>query len=106
MELAQWFFMGVLFTVGVFGLAYLSLLVKLKWYTWASLIIGIVAILFGIGWAGASFLEGVSQSGAMGLILFSGTGLIMMVLTWRFLVAPELAQSGSGLSPQAQKSEQ
>ncbi len=47
MELAQWFFMGVLFTVGVFGLSYLSLLVNLKWYTWACLIIGILAILFG-----------------------------------------------------------
>jgi len=89
MELMQWFFMGVLFTVGVFGLSYLSLLVRLKWYTWACLIIGIVAILFGIGWAGGSFLEGVAQSGAMGLMIFSGGGLILMLLTWRLLVAPE-----------------
>jgi hypothetical protein len=89
MELMQWFFMGVLFTVGVFGLSYLSLVVKLKWYTWACLIIGIVAILFGIGWAGASFKEGVAQSGAMALMFFSGGGLILMLLTWRYLVAPE-----------------
>jgi len=89
MELMQWFFMGVLFTIGVFGLSYLSLVVRLKWYTWACLIIGIVAILFGIGWAGGSFLEGVAQSGAMGLMIFSGGGLILMLLTWRFLVAPE-----------------
>jgi hypothetical protein len=90
MELMQWFFMGVLFTVGVFGLSYLSLKVKLKWYTWASLIIGIIAILFGIGWAGGSFIEGVAQSGAMGLMIFSGGGLILLLLTWRYLVAPEL----------------
>ena len=90
MELMQWFFMGVLFTVGVFGLSYLSLLVKLKWFTWASLITAIIAILFGIGWAGGSFLEGVAQSGAMGLMIFSGGGLILMLLTWRYLVAPEL----------------
>jgi F0F1-type ATP synthase membrane subunit c/vacuolar-type H+-ATPase subunit K len=64
--------------------------VSLKWYTWASLITGIVAILFGIGWAGGSFLEGVAQSGAMGLMIFSGGGLILMLLTWRYLVAPEL----------------
>jgi hypothetical protein len=89
MELMQWFFMGVLFTIGVFGLSYLSLVVRLKWYTWACLIIGIAAILFGIGWAGGSFLEGVAQSGAMGLMIFSGGGLILMLLTWRFLVAPE-----------------
>lgn len=90
MELMQWFFMGVLFTLGVFGLSYLSLKVKLKWYTWACLITGIIAILFGIGWAGGSFLEGVAQSGAMGLMFFSGGGLILMLLTWRYLVAPEL----------------
>ena len=89
MELMQWFFMGVLFTVGVFGLTYLSLVVKLKWYTWACLIIGIVAILFGIGWAGGSFMEGGAQAGAMGLMIFSGGGLILMLLTWRYLVAPE-----------------
>ena len=89
MELMQWFLMGVLFTVGVFGLSYLSLRVKLRWYAWAGLIIGIVAILFGIGWAGGSFLEGVAQSGAMGLMIFSGGGLVLMLLTWRFLVAPE-----------------
>jgi hypothetical protein len=89
MELMQWFFMGVLFTIGVFGLSYLSLVVQLKWYAWAGLIIGIVAILFGIGWAGGSFLEGVAQSGAMGLMIFSGGGLILMLTTWRFLVAPE-----------------
>jgi hypothetical protein len=88
-ELMQWFFMGVLFTVGVIGLSYLSLVVKLKWYTWACLITGNVAILFGIGWAGGSFMEGVAQSGAMGLMIFSGGGLILMLLAWRYLVAPE-----------------
>ena len=95
MELMQWFFMGVLFTIGVFGLSYLSLKVKLMWYTWACLITGIIAILFGIGWAGGSFLEGVAQSGAMGLIIFSGGGLILLLLTWRYLVAPELEPEGS-----------
>ena len=95
MELMQWFFMGVLFTIGVFSLSYLSLKVELKWYTWACLVTGIIAILFGIGWAGGSFLEGVAQSGAMGLIIFSGGGLILLLLTWRYLVAPELEPEGS-----------
>ena len=106
MELAQWFLMGVIFTIGVFGLAYLSLLVKLKWYTWASLSIGIVAILFGIGWAGASFLEGVAQSGALGLMFFSGGGVILMVLTWRYLVAPEMSQPGGTPTSEDRKAEQ
>lgn len=106
MELAQWFLMGVIFTIGVFGLTYLSLLVKLKWYTWASLSIGIVAILFGIGWAGASFLEGIAQSGAMALIFFSGSGVILMVLTWRYLVVPELNQPGTTPAAEGRKTEQ
>ena len=106
MELAQWFLMGVLFTIGVFGLAYLSLLVKLKWYAWAGLCIGIVAILFGIGWAGASFLEGIAQSGAMALIFFSGSGVILMVLTWRYLVAPELDQPVTKPTAEGRKAEQ
>jgi hypothetical protein len=92
MEQMQWFFMGVLFTLSVFGLAYLSTVVRLEWYTWASLITGVLMVLFGIGWAGASFLEGIPQSGAMGLTLFSGGGVILMILTWRYLVAPVLTQ--------------
>jgi hypothetical protein len=90
MELMQWFFMGVLFTLSVLGLAWLSMLVTLKWYTWASLITGVVAVLFGVGWAGASFLEGISQSGSMALALFSGGGIVLLTLTWRYLVAPQL----------------
>jgi len=94
MEHMQWFFMGVLFTLSVLGMSYLSVVVKLQWYTWASLIVSVIAVLFGIGWAGASFLEGIAQSGALGLVFFSGGGLIWMILTWRYLVAPELKRSG------------
>ena len=95
MELLQWFLMGVLFTLSVLGLSYLSVVVRLKWYALASLATGAMLVLFGIGWAGASFLEGIAQSGSMALILFCGSGIVLMTLTWRFLVAPELAkQSG------------
>ena len=92
MQLIQWFLMGVLFTVSVFAFAYLSTLVRLQWYAWVGLIVGAIMVLFGIGWAGASFLEGIAQSGAMALIFFSGGGLVLMLLTWRFLVAPALKQ--------------
>ena len=87
--------MGVLFTMSVFALAYLSIVVKIKWYAWAGLITGVVAILFGVGWAGASFLEGYPQSGAMGLTIFSGGGVIIMTLIWRYLVAPALEEKTS-----------
>jgi len=90
MEILIGIFIGVLMTLSVVALAYLSIRVKLQWYAWASLITGVVAVLFGIGWLWASFLEGYPQSGSMGLILFSGTGVLMIVLTWRYLVAPAL----------------
>jgi len=92
MELMQWFFMGVLFTLSVFALAYLSMVVKLEWYTWAGLITGVIMVLFGIGWAGASFLEGYPQSGSLGLAIFSGGGVVLMTLTWRHLVTPALSR--------------
>ena len=90
MEQMQWFFMGVLFTLSVFALAWLSVIVKLHWYIWSGMITGVLLILFGIGWAGASFLEGISQSGAMALIFFCSPGIIMIILLWRFMIAPEL----------------
>lgn len=90
MELIQWFCMGIVFTLCVLSLAYLSITVKMPWYGWGSMITGAVAILFGIGWAGASFMEGIPQSGSMGLIFFSLPGLLMIILTWRKLVAKQL----------------
>lgn len=92
MELMQWAFMGFLTTVAVLVFAWLSVEVKLAWYTWVSLFTGALAVLFGIGWAGASFLEGIAQSGAMGLTFFTGGGVILLLLTWRYLIAPEFAK--------------
>ena len=89
MEQMQWFLMGVLFTLSVFGLAWLSVVVKLQWYVWGGMITGVLLILFGIGWAGASFMEGISQSGAMALIFFCSPGIVMIILLWRHLIAPE-----------------
>jgi hypothetical protein len=106
MDHIQWFLIGVIFTVSVFALTYLSLLVKLKWYSWAGLIVGIVAVLFGFAWAGASFQEGIAQSGALALMLFSGSGVILMVLTWRYLVVPELNQPAAKSSAQDQETDE
>lgn len=94
MEQMQWFFMGVLFTISVFALAYLSMLVKLHWLAWTGLISGVVMILFTIGWVGASYMEGYPQSGAIALTIFGGAGLILLSATWRYLVAPKLEKRG------------
>ncbi len=88
MELIVWFCMGILFTLGVQAFAYVSTRVRLPWYAWAMAFIGGILILFGIGWASASFFEGVAQSGSMGLIFFSLPGFVLIVLSWR-LFAPK-----------------
>ena len=96
MEILIGFFLGVLAMTGVIALAYLSIVVRLEWYTWSSLVTGVIAVLFGIGWLWASFLEGYPQSGSLGLIVFSGAGVVILVLTWRFLVGPVLANRSNG----------
>ncbi|MDJ0812048.1 MAG: hypothetical protein QNJ01_18220 [Desulfobacterales bacterium] len=90
MESIQWFVLGVLFTLCVFGFAYASLRVKAPWYAWGALIGGALLVMFGIAWAGSSFVEGMPSSGAMGLTLFCGPGIIAMTLAWRYWVAPGL----------------
>ena len=93
MESIQWFFMGVLTTLCVFGFAYVSLRVKAPWYAWVTLIGGAILVLFGLAWAGSSFNEGVPSSGAMSLMVFTGPGIIAMTLAWRYWVAPDLKEN-------------
>ncbi len=94
MEGMQWFLLGVLFTLCVFGFAYASVRVKAPWYAWTVLIGGAFLVLFGLAWAGSSFIEGVPTSGAMALTLFTGPGIIAMTLAWRYWVAPGLKAKG------------
>ena len=90
MESIQWFLLGVVSTLCVFGFSYVSLRVKAPWYAWVALICGAIGVLFGIAWAGSSFNEGVPESGAMGLMVFTGPGIVVMTLAWRYWVAPGL----------------
>ena len=53
-----------------------------------------VLVLFGMAWAGSSFVEGIPASGAMALTLFTGPGIIAMTLAWRYWVAPGLKAKG------------
>jgi hypothetical protein len=90
MESIQWFLLGVLSTLCVFGFTYVSLRVKAPWYAWVVLIGGAVAVMFGLAWAGSSFIEGVPASGALSLMVFTGPGIVGMTLAWRYWVAPGL----------------
>ena len=95
MELAQWFCFGILFTLMSAGLAYLSIKVKLSWWVWGALIVSCLLILFGLAWAGASFLEGVAQSGAIALICFSGPGILAISWIWKRYIRPQAANLSS-----------
>ena len=88
MESIQWYLMGVLSTLCVFGFSYASVKVKAPWYAWIVLIGGAVAVLFGLAWAGSSLHEGVPESSAMALMVFCAPGIVAMTLAWRFWVAP------------------
>ena len=92
MESVQWFLLGVMTTLCVLGFSYLSLKITPPWYAWAVMIGGVVAVMFGLAWAGSSFHEGVPASGAMALMVFTGPGIIATTLAWRFWVAPGLRE--------------
>ena len=62
-------------------------------YAWAALIGGALLVMFGIAWAGSSFVEGMPTSGALGLTLFTGPGIVAMTLAYRYWVAPGLKGS-------------
>ncbi|SDK38197.1 hypothetical protein SAMN04488540_12918 [Ferrimonas sediminum] len=83
MELLEFFIMGMLFTLGVLGLAYLSVRVRMPALAWTGMITGALTFLFGIGWAGSSFIEDVPQSGSLGLAVFCMPGLLLMAFIWR-----------------------
>lgn len=88
MEALQWFCLGIISMLTINVMVYAHMVVKLKWYVIPLLLIGILDILFGIAWCGSSFIEGYAQSGALGLSVFAGSGLLMVFVTWRHLVAP------------------
>ena len=53
----------------------------------AGLLLGEFLVLFCIAWSAASAAEGEPRAASMGAIMFGGAGLILLVLSWRFLVS-------------------
>ena len=88
MESLMWYVVGMLFFASVLGFVELSRHYPLNWLSWSGLITGAGLILFCLAWSVSSFEEGVPQSGAMGLIFFGGGGLVVLALTWRYLILP------------------
>jgi hypothetical protein len=93
MESLQWFALGIITMLAINGMVYTHMVLKLPLYAIPLLVVGVVFVLFGLAWGGSSLLEGYAQSSALGVSLFSGIGLLILVLTWRKLVAPGLKQT-------------
>ena len=83
-----WFLIGLIAGLGALGLTELNRRKVIGWKGWTGLGLGLLLVLFCIAWSSASVFEGEPRAASMGLIMFGGSGLIVLVLTWRFLVQP------------------
>jgi len=91
----QWFILGVISMLAINAFVYIHMVVQPKWYTIPLLLVAVVDLLFGLAWGISSYLEGYTQSSAMGLVIFSGSGLILGIVTVRFLVLPDFMKAKS-----------
>ena len=89
----MWFIVGFIAGLSFFIYDQLWKMYPIDWKGWSGLVLGEVAVLFCIAWSVASWFEGEPQAAAMGLILFGGGGLVVLVLTWRFLILRPLAKA-------------
>ncbi|MCK5704727.1 MAG: hypothetical protein KAI29_26420, partial [Cyclobacteriaceae bacterium] len=80
----MWLSVGILTGISAWILHVLNKRYLIDLVAWLGLISGIFSVLFGIAWSVSSVLEGVPRSGSMGILLFGGLGLIILLLTWRF----------------------
>ena len=81
-----WFIVGFIAGVSVFVYNELWKSYAIKWKGWAGLVTGEIGLLFCVAWSAASWLEGEPRAAAMGVMLFGGVGLVILVLTWRFFI--------------------
>ncbi len=89
----MWFTVGLITGLSVFAGVELHKRYDIDWFGWSGLVLGEFLILFCIAWSTASIFEGVPRAASMGLLMFGGSGLVIMVLTWR-LVVQKSARSG------------
>ncbi len=80
----MWLSVGILTGISAWIIYVLNKRYYIDLVAWLGLISGIFSVLFGIAWSVSSVLEGVPRSGSMGILLFGGLGLIILLLTWRF----------------------
>jgi len=82
----MWFTVGLITGLSVLAAIGLHKRFDIDWRGWIGLALGEFLILFCIAWSTASVFEGVPRAASMGLLMFGGAGLIVLVLTWRLLI--------------------
>ena len=94
-----WYILGALTGASAIFLWRYSKRYYLNWIAWCGLIPGIFLILFSIAWAMGSILEGVPRAASMGLLLFGLSGIVLLILTIKFVDLKLEKISVSALSP-------
>ena len=82
----MWFSVGLITGLSVLAAIELHKRFDIDWRGWIGLSMGEFLILFCIAWSTASVFEGVPRAASMGLLMFGGAGLVVLVLTWRLLI--------------------
>ena len=82
----MWFSVGLITGLSVLVALELHKKFDIDWRGWIGLALGEFLVLFCIAWSTASVFEGVPRAASMGLLMFGGAGLIVLVLTWRLFV--------------------
>jgi len=82
----MWFSVGLITGLSVLAAIELHKRFDIDWRGWIGLAMGEFLILFCVTWSTASVFEGVPRAASMGLLMFGGAGLIVLVLTWRLLI--------------------
>ena len=90
----MWLTVGLITGLSVFAGVELHKRHNINWLGWSGLILGEFLILFCIAWSTASVFEGVPRAASMGLLMFGGSGLIVLVLTWRLVVQKSVRNGG------------
>ena len=91
----MWFIEGMLVVLTGLGMLALARRYAIDWKAWVGMITGCLLVLFAIAWAAASYAEGEPQSGAMGIVVFGGAGLVVLALTWRLSIQPAVQGASS-----------
>jgi hypothetical protein len=84
----MWFAVGLIVGLSALGAVELQKRFRVDWRGWAGLGTGVALVLFCVAWSVASLAEGEPRAASMGLMLFGGSGVAVLALSFRLLVAP------------------